>query len=527
MKKRLAVQILSPLAVLGILMIVFFVMVYYSFNVKNKVNIESIALVESIHTSIQDVFKSVLSLSITRNDNYAAQTAAFSKKIFESLAKLKVLHSDDAGELYAAYPAFYVQLVSVTSLFHENRVDQAQGRLKEIYEANARMADLMNRLREKIRSEQEGELRKINILSVVVFVLILGVFAAQFRSVGAIVGSIRSMMPLLNRFATGDLTIRMERQKSDEISEIAQNINKVAEAFKEIMTGLQKNAAVISESSLELSSASTQIATHAAQMSDQVSAVDASGRQANENILGISEATQDISGGIASIAAAIGEVKTSIDEIARNCQKESVIAEKADTQAQATRKMMDQLSVSSKEISKVIEVITDIAEQTNLLALNATIEAARAGEAGKGFAVVATEIKTLAAQTAEATTQIQDRVGQMQKDARISIEAIDSITTIIEEINAISQTIVRSVEEQSATINDISGRIGSTNASADEAARNVGRSAEGISNMAGNMSGVKDAIADIAAGVSNISRNAGSLSGLTVALNEVTSRFKI
>jgi methyl-accepting chemotaxis protein len=59
-----------------------------------------------------------------------------------------------------------------------------------------------------------------------------------------------------------------------------------------------------------------------------------------------------------------------------------------------------------------VKLITSIAEQTNLLALNATIEAARAGDAGKGFAVVADEVKQLAQETARATTQLRDLIGQ-------------------------------------------------------------------------------------------------------------------
>ena len=62
------------------------------------------------------------------------------------------------------------------------------------------------------------------------------------------------------------------------------------------------------------------------------------------------------------------------------------------------------------EITSIGDTINKIAEQTNLLALNATIEAARAGDAGKGFAVVANEVKSLAAQTSSAASNIGDLV---------------------------------------------------------------------------------------------------------------------
>ena len=127
-------------------------------------------------------------------------------------------------------------------------------------------------------------------------------------------------------------------------------------------------------------------------------------------------------------------MSSSLNEVSKNCQKESQIAANANNQAKSTRDLMERLGVSSKEIGKVIEVINDIADQTNLLALNATIEAASAGEAGKGFAVVANEVKELAKQTAQATDQIGRQIEEMQNNTGNAVAAIEDITKIIEEI---------------------------------------------------------------------------------------------
>ena len=87
------------------------------------------------------------------------------------------------------------------------------------------------------------------------------------------------------------------------------------------------------------------------------------------------------------------------------------------TMIKDTREEIAKLVDEIARVAGVADQINAIARQTNLLALNATIEAARAGEAGKGFAVVAGEVKALAGQTSDATSEIAEILTTLSQHA--------------------------------------------------------------------------------------------------------------
>jgi methyl-accepting chemotaxis protein len=166
---------------------------------------------------------------------------------------------------------------------------------------------------------------------------------------------------------------------------------------------------------------------------------------------GASASSRDLS----TVASATVELSASGDEIARQVSQAITATQQAVGRAAETDATFVRLAEMAEQIGSVGQMISSIAGQTNLLALNATIEAARAGEAGKGFAVVAHEVKSLAAETAKATTQITAHVEAIKGATDQTAVAIREMGVAIARVDAVSSAIATAIEEQGSVTREI------------------------------------------------------------------------
>jgi methyl-accepting chemotaxis protein len=173
----------------------------------------------------------------------------------------------------------------------------------------------------------------------------------------------------------------------------------------------------------------------------------------------ISVAADSASSNVQNVATAAEEMTASVHEIAQQIVKSTQVVREAVDRNREADEHARSLESASQEIGKIVEMIQSIAEQINLLALNATIESARAGEAGKGFAVVAGEVKNLALQTTNATSEISRQILSIQEVAQQVVTSLNYINQAIQHVNEYSTVISSAVEEQIAVTNEIASNM--------------------------------------------------------------------
>jgi methyl-accepting chemotaxis protein len=361
-------------------------------------------------------------------------------------------------------------------------------------------------------------------VSAVVFLIIgAGIFGVAF----GVIRPIAEMTDVMKALAGGDLNVSVPAlSRDDEVGAMARAVQVFRENALRVQSMETEQASLKLKAEGDRKAAMQTLAdgfdSAIGKIIQTVSTASSELESSAGRLTRTAEVTQTLSATVAaaseqsstnaqSAAAAAEEMASSVSEISRQVQDSHKISREAVSQVEQTNARIADLAQSASRIGEVVRMISAVAEQTNLLALNATIEAARAGEAGRGFAVVASEVKALAAQTATATEEISEQIGQMQSATHHSVSAIQEIGGTIGRIAEISQAIAAAVEEQGAATQEIS--------------RNVQQAAQGASQVAGSIVDVNRGATDTGAASTHVHGLAQSLLGQSHHLKGEVEKF--
>jgi methyl-accepting chemotaxis protein len=173
----------------------------------------------------------------------------------------------------------------------------------------------------------------------------------------------------------------------------------------------------------------------------------------------VQSSTQRVHDNANAVAAAAEQLRSSVDEIARQINSASLMSREVAASAAASEQKVDALTRGVVQVTEVVQLIRSISERTNLLALNATIEAARAGESGKGFAVVAAEVKSLANQTTRATDDIQKVIDEIGGATNEAVDSMRLISGKISELDSVSQSVAAATLQQGEATAEIARSV--------------------------------------------------------------------
>ncbi|WP_025785993.1 methyl-accepting chemotaxis protein [Sporosarcina sp. D27] len=393
--------------------------------------------------------------------------------------------------------------------------------------------------------EEEGQVLYLSVLITMIVGAILGIVIAGFGIrylQSKIQKPITSITNRMNAMAEGKLTPEpLEVGDPDEIGQLTRDANTLSDNLYRIIAELQTTIATIASTSSELTASADETAQASTQITEEIVGISEGSSEQLEYTHSTTTIVSEITQGMDQTATAIHTVSDLAISTTEETQNGTAFMEQTvrkieEVQASTnhTASVVHELSKRSEKIGSIVELITKIAGQTNLLALNASIEAARAGEHGKGFAVVAGEVGNLASESAQAASEINRLIGEIQMEVKSVQQATTVTKSNVEEGLSMANRsgerfheIAKMIGEVSAQTEEVSAISEEINASTHSMKSLVGQVEELSERSEGSAQNIVAAAEEQNATMEEISASAHVLSDMAESLKTMIDVFEL
>jgi methyl-accepting chemotaxis protein len=336
---------------------------------------------------------------------------------------------------------------------------------------------------------------------------------AERESTEALQTAVRDYSAFAAKVAEGDLTTVLTVNGSQQLKVLSENLNEMTSGLAELSSEVRSGAERLGLSTSDILAAVSQ---HTATANEQSAAISET-TSTVEEVRAASEQTAKRAGEVADAARASADVsERGIEAVEAIGQAMDEISDRVE----AIARDILALSEQGQQIGEIIATVNDLADQSNILALNAGIEAAKAGEHGKGFAVVATEVRNLAEQSKQATSQVRAILGDIQQATSGAVLAIEQGSKVVDEGQALATRAGETIRSQATTIRDAAH-------AAQQIAASAHQQSVGMDQVAAAMQELTESTTQFVAGARQSQQAAEDLSRLAGQLTSVTDRYRV
>ncbi|AMW98922.1 methyl-accepting chemotaxis protein [Rummeliibacillus stabekisii] len=352
--------------------------------------------------------------------------------------------------------------------------------------------------------------------------------------------SIPYMSKVIKVLATGDLTPRLKVQSSDELGQMATDINLMIDSFADTINQVNDSVGQLAASSEELTAISDETVKFSNEVASSTQQIVKGSEQQIEGADQTSYSMEEMANGVQRVAESTTNVSEQTNMSANEATEGYNNIQHAMDQMEQIRNSVgdasseiQKLEVYSKNIDEMVSGITNIASQTQLLSLNASIEAARAGEHGKGFAVVAAEVKKLSAESQEFSSHIAAIIQKVQSSTATAAKLMNKGVGDVDEGSAILNTAGSSFKQMTNAFQTIADQVSEVSAAAEEISagtEEVTAAMNDISSVTRNTfehtKGIASAAEQQSVFMEEISSSAKTLSEMAEDLQTALAKFK-